>query len=34
VDLSLLNWLLDAACLAASCAAVGVHVSLAALLIT
>ena len=32
--LSLLNWLLDAACLAASCAAVGVHVSLAALLIT
>ena len=32
--LSLLNWTLDAACLAASCAALGVHVSVPALLLT
>lgn len=33
-SLALLNWGLDLGCLAACCAAVGVHVSLAALLIT
>jgi len=32
--LSLLNWTLDVACLAASCAALGVHVSVPALLLT